>query len=45
MGSEHFKTDLEVGPEDLLATEHFVKTLSNPFEYKVVGRIQKATAQ
>ncbi|WP_163100424.1 bifunctional 2',3'-cyclic-nucleotide 2'-phosphodiesterase/3'-nucleotidase [Peribacillus alkalitolerans] len=36
-------TDMEVGPEDLQATVNYIKTLGNPFEYKVEGRIKALT--
>ncbi|WP_026692021.1 5'-nucleotidase C-terminal domain-containing protein [Peribacillus kribbensis] len=33
---------MEVGSEDIEATENYVKTLPNPFEYKQEGRIKEA---
>jgi 2',3'-cyclic-nucleotide 2'-phosphodiesterase/3'-nucleotidase/5'-nucleotidase len=37
-------TGLEVGPDDLMATVEYVKSLPKPFEYKGEGRIQKVAA-
>lgn len=41
-GIGELSKDMEVGPEDLEATIAYVKTLQQPFDYKVEGRIQQA---
>ncbi|OZT14401.1 2',3'-cyclic-nucleotide 2'-phosphodiesterase [Priestia aryabhattai] len=41
-GIGELSKNMEVGPEDLEATIAYVKTLQQPFDYKVEGRIKQA---